>query len=410
MISVIGMGKLGLPLAAFFAKNGYRVIGVDIDKEKIQAINAKTFNSMEPFLTEYISTAEQLEATDDYGYTVENSEITFIMVNTGVEGPEGYGAEKLVKCLVSLKEALKDKKEGHIMVLVSTVLPGTMRSYVAPFFKDMDVAVLYNPVWPAIGNVVRYYEAPDFVTIGGEDPDAMRKVADIWRRTTYPHQCTIRLMTWENAELIKLAVNFFCCMKITFANILAEMCEKTENANVNVVTDTLGLDSRISPKFLKAGLGYGGPCFPKDDRAFITLVANLGMDTSFPSAVRNVNLHQIDRILKKIPPSAKVAVLGVTFKPGVDILWDSQAWEIVERLKARGAGVLYYDPGITTGAKDLKEALEDAEVVLIATPWPEFKKMKSEDFPAGCTVIDCWRIFNRDAMRKRVKYIEIGRY
>jgi len=401
-VSVVGLGKLGLPLAAVLAKYGHHVVGVDLDKEKVRAVNSREVISPEPHLAEYVREADHLEATDSYDYAVEHSDITLIMVNTESKGPEGYGTEQLGRALESLRTALEGKGERHVVVVVSTVLPGTMRGFVAPFFEDLNVDLLYSPIFPAIGSVIENLEYPDFVVVGGEVHEAMHDMAMLFW-SAY-EAGLVRYMSWENAELVKMADNAFCCMKISFANTLSEICERVRGGDIDVVTETIGLDPRIGSKLLKGGLGYGGPCYPKDDRAFIHTAKRLMVAPWLLKAAQRINKYQIYRVLNRSVKGKKVSVLGVTYKPGVGLeegLLDSQAQEIVEHLGAK-----WYDP--SGGPYTLEEVLGDAEVVIIATPWPEFKELRPEAFPEGCTVIDCWRILDRESFKKRVKYVGLG--
>ncbi len=395
-ISVVGIGRLGICFAAIFAKRRHRVFGVDVMEERVRDVNEGRVKTIEPFLAEYLRDSEALEATTDYGYAVANSDVTFIVVNTPSRPDGSFSNEQVESALKGMAPALREK-ESHLVVVSSTVMPGSMRGF-SRLLDMPHVGLCYNPSFIAQGDVIRGLEEPDLVLIGESDHQSGELLQDLWSKTL---RAPIVRMSWENAELTKIALNAYVTMKISFANTLAEICELLESGDVDTVTQAIGLDSRIGGKYLKGGLGYGGPCFPRDNRAFARAASRLGVEAPLALVVDRVNRRQVERVLKIVEDlPGKKAVLGVTYKPGTDITEESQAAEIAERLGAK-----WYDPSGSPYA--LEEVLRDAGVVVIATPWPEFERLRREDLPESCFVVDCWRIIIKN-FKGYNRYIGLG--
>jgi UDPglucose 6-dehydrogenase len=400
-ISIVGIGRLGICFAAVFAERQHHVIGVDIRKERVKEVNEGGIKTTEPFLAEYLKYLKgtgDLEATTDYGYAVTNTDITFIVVNTPSRADGGFSNEQVDSVLKGMSPALREK-EGHLVVVASTVMPGSMRAF-SRLLDMPHVGLCYNPSFIAQGNVIRGIQGPDLVLIGEPDFRSGGLLQDLWSEILRVRVPIVR-MSWENAELTKITLNAYITMKISFANTLAEMCERLEGGDVDAVTQAMGLDSRISGRYLKGALGYGGPCFPRDNRAFSRAASTLGVEAPLASMVDVVNRRQVERVLKFVEglPGKKV-VLGLTYKPGTDIIEESQAMEIAEKLGAK-----WYDP--SDCPYTLEEVLKDAGVVVIATPWPEFEELRREDFPKDCFVVDCWRLL-REEFEGNGKYIGLG--
>ncbi|RKY38797.1 MAG: UDP-glucose/GDP-mannose dehydrogenase family protein, partial [Candidatus Omnitrophota bacterium] len=268
-ISVVGLGKLGLCMAACFASKGYKVVGIDIDKNKIDLINRGINPIQETGLTRLIQKyKENLKATSDYEEAILNSQITFIVVATPSEADGSFSNEQLEEALKKIGLILKKKKQYHLVVITSTVMPGTTEHVGRYILEEAsgkkcgkDFGLAYNPEFIALGSVIHDFLNPDFVLIG----EMNKKDGDILVKI-YENICenTLRFarMNPINAEIAKISLNCYITTKITFANFLGAICEKVPGANAEVITQALGLDSRIGSKYLKPGLGYGGPCFP----------------------------------------------------------------------------------------------------------------------------------------------------
>jgi UDPglucose 6-dehydrogenase len=272
-----------------------------------------------------------------------------------------------------------------------------------------DVGLTYNPEFIALGSVVRDLLRPDMLLIGESDPRA----GDLLQATyaqTVESDPPVQRMNWINAEITKIAVNTYVTTKISYANMLAEICERLPSADVEVVTSALGKDSRIGSKYLKGALGYGGPCLPRDNIAFTALARSVGTEADISRATDAVNRRQVERVvavLRRVArPDATVAVLGLAYKPQTPVVEGSQGVMIARRLAAEGWAVIIADSIALDAATAVlgdtavpmgtpEAAIAAADVIVLAQPAPEFMTLKPSVFAAGGrrrAVLDCWRV------------------
>ena len=435
-LSVIGIGKLGLPLAAYCAHKGYQVIGVDTNPATVEAVNQAKSLIYEPGLDELLKSSHgRLSATTDYRIAIENSEITFILVPTPSEENGGFSTTYVEAAAKNIAEVLKSKNEFHIVVLTSTILPGATETAIKPILENVsgkrcgiDFGLCYNPEFVALGSVIKDLAEPDAVLIGQSDPKSGDLLAEVYK-TVCSHNPPIVRTTFYNAEVAKLALNVFITTKITLANAFAEICEQLPGGNVDVVTKFLGLDSRIGAKYLTGGLGYGGPCFPRDNLAFIALARQHNIQAWLQEATHRVNNHQNERIVKLVQQrlgaikNKTIALLGITYKPNTDVVEASASLEVAKRLSEEGASLRIYDPAGNDAARQVlgdknvvyatsvADCLRKAQLCILATPWEEFKSLTPEDFAAHMEkplLLDCWRFFDQQRFTGKVAYLTLG--
>lgn len=254
-LSVIGLGKLGAPMAACLAAKGFPVIGVDVDARKVDALNRAQAPVFEPGLPELLQVAKtRLKATQDIPTAVLNSEVTFVVVPTPSEPDGSFSLRYVLQACEGIADALRKKSLWHLVVITSTISPGSMDNSIRPLLEEhsgkrsgIDFGLCYNPEFIALGSVIRDFLNPDFVLIGESDERSGQVLEGIYRQVCENNPPVVR-MNFINAELTKLAVNTFVTTKISFANMLARICEKLLGADVDVVTKALGLDSRIGTK------------------------------------------------------------------------------------------------------------------------------------------------------------------
>ncbi|MFN3329538.1 MAG: nucleotide sugar dehydrogenase, partial [Pyrinomonadaceae bacterium] len=283
-ISVIGLGKLGASMAACFAYRGFEVIGVDISPKVVDAVNSGKAPVQETGLDDLISAnKERIRATLSHEEAVLNSDISFVIVPTPSDERGAFSLQYAAWAYKEIGKALAKKNGYHNVVLTSTVLPGSTRQVLMPVLEKesgkkagKDFGVCYSPEFIALGSVIRDFLNPDFTLIGELDERCGEQLEQLYSKVVENGAPSAR-MSIENAELTKIAVNTFVTTKITFANMLAEICEKIPGGNVDVVTKALGMDSRIGHKYLKGALGYGGPCFPRDNIALSFIAKELGV-------------------------------------------------------------------------------------------------------------------------------------
>ncbi len=430
-ISVVGLGKLGSPLAACLAAKGFSVIGVDMNPRTVGLINEGKAPVLEPGLSDLISSArDQLAATQDYNAAVVGTDATFIIVPTPSETNGGFSVRYVLDAGEAIGRALRRKTGYHLVVLTSTVLPGGTEEQLLPAVEaasgkkcGRDFGLCYNPEFIALGSVIRDMLNPDLVLIGESDERAGAMLEGI-QRTLCDNSPHFAHMSFVNAELAKLAVNTFVTTKISYANMLAEVCERLPGASVDEVTSAIGLDSRIGRKYLKGAAAYGGPCFPRDNLAFAHLAREVGAQPILAEATHLTNLGQVSRLANivqaHLPEGGTVGILGLAYKPGTPVAEESPGVNLAERLLKIGKRVVVYDPqaGETAGsildggvafAASASDCVSQSDVVVITTPWPEFSSGGLFGFESrDLVVVDCWRILHPEELPGSVTYLAIG--
>lgn len=430
-LSVVGLGKLGLCVAVACADAGFSVVGVDVDAEKVRSVNAGLSPIFEPGLQEALSRAHpRLSASGDLTGATRATDVSFVVVPTPSDSQGGFSLDLVLPAIEGIGQALRTKPGYHLVVLTSTVMPGSMGGPVLNALErssgkkvPSEIGLCYNPEFIALGEVLSGLTRPDFLLIGESDPRAGDLLTSVQRRITDGTADVCR-MNFVNAELAKLAINSFVTMKISFANTIAGICERISGLDVDVVTAAIGRDQRIGPRYLKGGLGFGGPCFPRDNLAFAKLATDVGAQALLAQATQAVNVGQVNRLVERIervgiPPSARVSVLGITYKPNTDVTEASQAMELAIALAKRGYAVRAYDPSLSSrvpgaqidGVKiepTVQACLDQTQLCVIATPWKEFHEPHLLD-AHRCVVVDCWRVLDENGGRTASGIIAIGR-
>lgn len=431
-VSVVGLGKLGACMAVCFAHKGLPVTGVDVSQKTIELVNSGQPPVFEPGLPEMIAKVrDRLWATGDYDRAIKDSDVTFIVVPTPSEDHGGFSLKYVNQAALQIGHALKNKTGYHLIVLTSTVLPGSTELGVKPALEEAsgkrcgkDFGLCYSPEFIALGSVIRDFLNPDFALIGEADAAAGDRLAGIYA-TLFDNHPPIARMSLVSAEVTKIALNTYVTTKISFANLLAEVCERLPGADVDVVTSALGLDSRIGHKYLRGALGYGGPCFPRDNIAFSFLLEQIGVPADLPRTVDRVNRRQAQRVVALARSAlgnrgGKVGVLGLAYKPLTNVVEESQGIEIARSLASNGVKVLAYDPAAMGEARkvlrdsvgyadSIEECVEQAEVVIVATPWPEFEAsaLQRGNPSTKHVIIDGWRVL-RTRCGVAANYVGIG--
>ncbi len=432
-ISIVGLGKLGSPMAACFAAKGHQVIGVDLNQEFVDKINQCKAPVFEPRLQEMLDQTEgRLSATTDLKQAVEQTEITFLIVPTPSLPDGSFSMEYVMSAAQPIAEVLKEKDEFHVVVLTSTVMPGATCAELIPQLEKLsgkkcpqDFGVCYSPEFIALGNVVTDYLNPDFVLVGENDTRAGDKLQTVYD-TVCENSPRVARMGFANAELTKIALNTFVTTKISYANMLAEICERLPDGNVDDVTSALGLDKRIGKKYLKGSVGYGGPCFPRDNRAIINLTEQLGVNGPLPVATDTINNHQVPRLKQIVqsclPPGGCVGILGTAYKPHTNFVEKAQGLELAQALIEDGISVVVYDPEALENtekvlqdgasyAESVSDCAKQSDVLVISSPCAEFQQIAPTDIARNtgrATLIDCWRILDAAQFDAICNYIGIG--
>jgi UDPglucose 6-dehydrogenase len=433
-IGVVGLGKLGSVLAAVLADKGHEVLGVDLNPEFVKAINEGTAPVDETGLDDLIKkNRHRLSATTDCHSAVATAEITFIVVPTPSEPGGLFSLRYVVPVAEAIAHALRQKSEFHLVVLSSTVVPGSVEKTILPLLEKIsgkkcgkDFGFCYNPEFIALGSVVRDMCNPDMILIGESDTRSGQILAGL-----YEHLCenspNIARMNFVNAELTKLAVNTFVTTKISYANMLAEVCDRLPGADIDVVSAALGFDKRIGHRYIRGALGYGGPCFPRDNVAFASLARRLGIEATLAEATDRVNRRQVLRvgelILALLPAGGTVGILGLSYKPATNVVEESQGLLLAKYLRERQVPVTVYDPtamenarpyldGNVIFASSFQACAAVSDVLVITTPWEEFSSLRPEHLncsKARPVVLDCWRILPEKKFVEVANYLALGR-
>lgn len=424
-VSVVGLGKLGACVAACFAHKGFEVVGVDVVPRTVDLVNGGRAPVVEPGLDQMLAAAAgNLRATADYEEAVAATDATLIVVPTPSEDHGGFSLRFASEAAREIGGALRVKKGYHLVVLTSTVLPGSTEYGIKPILEaasgkvcGRDFGLCYSPEFIALGSVIRDFLRPDFLLIGECDERAGDTLEALYRAVV-DNDPPVARMNFVNAELAKISVNTYVTMKISFANMLATLCEQMPGADVDQVTGALGLDSRIGPRYLKGAVGYGGPCFPRDNQALAYLARQLGHPAAFAEATDTYNRRLLDGMVEKVvqhlPAEGTAAVLGLSYKPDTNVVDESQGLMLAARLAAAGVRVVVYDPVAMTTAKPLlgdgviyaeglDDALAAADVVAITLPDKVYAGIDPTNLPRRPVVVDAWRLL-------RVKFEGDRRY
>lgn len=414
-VSIIGLGKLGSPMAAVYASKGFKVIGVDRSAHLVDCIN----NGVSPFeeaqLQDYINKGrENLSATQDLEKAILESSVTFIIVPTPSAANGMFTNKYVLEAVRDIGSALKKKSTYHLVVVTSTVMPGSTNGEIRQALEEAsgkqvgnDMGLCYSPEFIALGSVVRDMLHPDFFLIGESDTKAGAMLADIYTRAC-DNSPRIERMNHVNAELTKISINTYVTTKISYANMLSHVCDYLEGADVDVVTQAVGCDSRIGHKYLKSGVAYGGPCFPRDNVAFSKLAHHIEADSAIALATDAINKSQSARVLKFInkTEAKKVGILGLSYKPGTPVIEESQGIALAKELLAQGYEVVVYDPlaleaarsvlqSSVTYADSLHACVQQVDALVLMTAWPEFKTLTEDDLTGSCQyILDCWRVLD----------------
>jgi UDPglucose 6-dehydrogenase len=438
-ISVIGAGYVGLCTAVGFASKGYNVVALDVDKEKI----AKIKSGIPPFhepglqkkLSESIKKGYLKGVVGQIDRVILESDLTFVAVGTPSNQDGSIDLKYIESAARSIGKALKQKNDYHVIIVKSTVVPGTTQNTVKPMIEQesnkaagLSFGLCMNPEFLRQGSAFEDTVNADRVVIGSIDVRSGDVLEDLYKGFYSAYLPTIIRTSLSTAELIKYASNSMLATKISFINTIANICEQIPGADVKVVAKAMGLDRRISPLFLDAGLGYGGSCFPKDVKALISCSKSLGYDPLLLDYVEQVNQTQPLKAVKfceDLLGSLKgknIAILGLAFKPNTDDMREARVVPIINHLLEGGAFVKAYDPVAIPVAKTIFkdtvvyasstiECLKNADCCILVTEWAEFTNLKPEDFIKYMkhpVLIDGRRLYDCEVFGKKLVYKAIG--
>jgi UDPglucose 6-dehydrogenase len=428
-ITVIGVGYVGLVTAACFADLGNRVVALDIDEDRIKGLKKGVMPIYEPGLKELVernAAADRLLFTTSYQDSLQEAEFVFIAVGT----PSSVDGEADLKYVRSAAESIAKNMQEPLVVINKSTVPVGTGDWVADIISSsqpepIPFAVVSCPEFLAEGTAISDFMNPARTVLGSLDPEAAEKVAQLH----LPLRAPIMITDLRTAEMIKYASNAFLATRISFINEIANVCEAL-GADVKEVATGMGLDPRVGPHFLRAGLGWGGSCFPKDVLALAHMAREKGRHPQLLEAVMDINQDRRSMLVKKIKrligddlTGKSIGLLGLTFKPNTDDLREAPALDVARLLLEEKAKVSAYDPLGMPGtakilpeiemAKDAYVLAEDCEMLVVCTEWNEFVHLDLEKIHAAMAepnVVDGRNIYEPETMYALgFNYLGIGR-
>jgi len=437
-LSFIGMGYVGLCTAVCFANKEFKTTISTKDPEKIKMVKKGIPPFYEPQLEELLKKAiktKNLKAVVGRKQAILETDISFITVGTP-SNPDGSVNLRFVEeTSKEIGKALKKKEDGHLIVVKSTVPPGTTEKLVKTNIEKQSgktcgkhFLLCFNPEFLREGNAIYDTLNPDYIVIGGYNKKSAEALETLYKEFHKENPPPIIKTNIPTAELIKYANNAFLATKISFINTIANICEKIPGIDIKKIAEAIGKDHRINPHFLNAGLGWGGSCFPKDLKALIAFSKKLGYNPTLIQATCKANQDQIKFTIQKVKKELKtlkgkrIAILGLSFKPDTDDIREARSIKIINQLLREGAKIIAYDPmAIPNIKKVFKEkikyassptkCLKNADCAILVTEWEEFKKLKPEDFTQNMResiLIDGRRVYDPEEFSKKLRYIAIG--
>lgn len=394
VISFIGLGKLGLPLACCLAIGGNKVLGVDKNEHVLSLLSRGELPFYEPGLKERFGNPGLYDFTDSYSRAVEETDASIVLVNTQL-GDNGYSSE-LVECVVS-DLAVNLKKSGksyHLIIISSTVLPGTLRKLIG-IVENVSgrkfgegFGLTHVPDFVKLGSVIHDFENPEFFLIGGENQRDIDLTKEIWSKI-HKNNPPCNILTLEEAEIAKISLNAYIVSKITFANFLGVLCDGMDNVNVHNITRVIGQDKRISPYFFGSGAPYGGTCFPRDAAAFIKFAKDRGHLAKSLTFSEEINELVYSKLLETASEYNSIGILGLSFKKDSPVIVSSPSFRLLKDLQKLGKVVKFHDfceiPGYPS---EPIESVINSDVTFIMHPDSRYKNNNYNN------VVDVWGILN----------------
>jgi UDPglucose 6-dehydrogenase len=431
-IAIVGTGYVGLVSGACFADFGHQVTCIDQDAEKIAALQRGEIPIFEPDLGRLVQTNSgngRLDFATDLKQPVRSADAVFIAVGTPSRRGDGHADLSYV---YAASRAIADAVSGFTVVVTKSTVPVGTGDEVERLIRETnptaDVAVASNPEFLREGAAIRDFKHPDRIVVGTNDERAIKAISEIYR-PLYLNRAPIMFTGRRTAELIKYAANAFLATKITFINEIADLAEKV-GADVQEVARGIGLDNRIGSKFLHAGPGFGGSCFPKDTRALVKTAQDYGAPMRIVEAVISVNENRKRAMARKVAAlfggtlrGRTISVLGLTFKPNTDDMRESPSMPLITALQDLGAKIRAYDPeGMKQAESELSEVLycdgpyecaKGADALVIVTEWEQFRALDLQRLKqemASPIIVDLRNIYRPDeVIAHGFQYESIGR-
>ena len=433
-IAVIGLGFVGLSLTSILASKGNSVVGIDIDVEKCKKIRNGVSPFFEPDLEKMlrIGLKKKLIVSNDFSL-IKDCDMIFVTVGTPQKSNGTIELSMIRKAVTDIGRILAKSKKNPIVLIKSTVIPGTMQNVILPILErksgkkaGKEFGLISNPEFLQESSAIEDTKFPHAVVLGGYQTKFMKKAKSFFSKL-HPN-VSIIVTNHQTAEMIKYANNSFLATKISFINQLANICQNIPGANIDDIAKTIGQDPRIGTLFLNAGPGYGGSCLPKDMKALINFADKIGINPTLLNAVEKTNQKQVQNIVLLMEKtlgalgSKRITVLGTAFKPNTDDIRDSIAIELIKKLLKKKVKITIYDPKAMKNtksifgakiayAKSITDALNKSQCAVIMTHWKQFEQFNNDSMKCMSKkfIIDCRRILVKKELHAEYHAIGIGK-
>jgi len=433
-IAVIGLGFVGLSLTSVLASKGNNVVGIDIDVEQCKKIRNGVSPFFEPYLekTLRIGLKKKLTISSDFSL-IKDCNMIFVTVGTPQKSNGAIDLSMIRKAVETIGRVLAKSKKNPIILIKSTVIPGTMQNVILPILEKRsgkkagkDFGLISNPEFLQESSAIRDTKFPHVIVLGGYQTKFMKKVKSFFSKL-HPN-VSIIITNHQTAEMIKYANNSFLATKISFINQLSNICQNIPGANIDDIAKIIGLDPRIGKLFLNAGPGYGGSCLPKDMKALINFADRVGTNPTLLNAVEKTNQNQMENIISLIEKklgkiaSKRITILGTAFKPNTDDVRASMAIKLIKKLLKKKAKITIYDPkaikntmkifeGKIVYAKSITDALNKSQCAIMMTHWKQFEALNNNSikYMKRKFIIDCRRILSKKELDAEYYATGIGK-
>ena len=433
-ISVIGLGKLGLPFAFFLASFKNTVFAYDKNIEIANEVKKRKVFYIEPELNTYIKKFNKnVIFKDSIEKTINNTDLTFLVLPTPSIKDGSFTNKYINNVLTNIGKIIKKKKNKHFITITSTVNPNSCKNFFIPLLEKnglknhKDFFIIYNPHFIAQGTTLHNLREPDVLLIGVDHKISKKKIINLYKKI-YKDKKIYKILNLTESEITKLSVNSYITNKISFANYIAEISEKLKDVNAVKILDAIGQDKRIGSSYLKLGTKFSGPCFPRDNKSLSNFSKTIGINNNLPRTIDAINQRQTSRIIKKINSFKEIfnrkinlGILGITYKSNTNIILDSQSFDLIKklnRLNLKINKVNYYDKyvekknyiigkNIVFFKQSLINLIKTSDIILIMYKDIEFIKLKKIKTKNKKIVIDCWNLINK--LKKPFIYTQLGK-
>jgi UDPglucose 6-dehydrogenase len=420
-IGFCGLGKLGLPVSVAIAEKLHDVYGYDIDAKKRSSYRKGTVNLYEPDLDKQLlsSLGSALHIVDSVREIVEGSDIVFVAVPTPSKKNNSFDLSYVIDAVKSIGKEARGSSHPPVVTVISTMLPTSTRKYVAPtleaasgFKVGKEIGLCYSAQFIAMGTTIEDYLHPEFCLIGESDPKAGAVMEEYYRSIVSPDVSKLH-MTWENAEIIKMAYNTMIGFKIVYANTIMEMCQKVPGADVDVVSDAISQAKIriVGPRYLRGGMGDSGACHPRDNLALSWFADKLDLSADPFEFVMNARYKQAEWLASELISYKKpIVIMAVRYKNNTNLIDYSSSLLVAEILKSKGHTAFLYDPLVP---KYAKRPPRKPSIFLIAQDAPFVHEFA---YPPGSIILDVWRCMRKDEIsglaetKPSITYVPVGKY